>query len=68
MPDVLGGRMSLPVRTKIHVTCPRCFRVVQITAAQYTDKNGEVYVEAPVVWQAMSIHVRYGCVARRRAR
>lgn len=59
--------MIVPTTAKVHVTCPQCFRIVQITAEQYVDEDGDKYVEAPVVWQAVSIHARYGCVARRRS-
>jgi hypothetical protein len=67
VPSVLGDVVSaLPgVTTKVHVTCPQCFRVVQITAEQYVDEDGERYVDAPIVWRAIEIHASYGCVARR---
>lgn len=57
--------MSLPVTTKVCVTCPQCFRPIEITAEQYVDGDGDVYVEPLPIWRAVSIHVRYGCVRRR---
>jgi hypothetical protein len=62
---LVDGLMNVSSTAQVPVTCPQCFRVVQITAEQYLDEEGEKYVEAPVVWRAMSIHTRYGCIARR---
>lgn len=68
MPVLLAGRrgVSAGVTTQVPIKCPQCFRVVSLTAEEYIDDDGEKYVMAEPVMHAMGLHMRVGCVGKRR--
>lgn len=68
MPGLLGRRgVNAGLTTEVPVKCTQCFRIVHLNGEEYIDEDGEKYVEAEPIMLAMSLHMRYGCIARRRS-
>lgn len=61
-----GRGVSAGVTTKVPMKCPQCFRVVTLTAEQYTDEFGQKWVDGERIMHAMILHMRVGCVGKRR--